>query len=269
MALSRRKKRSSRGARVLPGFVGTVALALVLGLTYLSISQKPAVYDEDTLCLVGEPPSSVLSVIIDGTDTIPELIAKKAISQINKAIGAASPNTLVSLYTISDRGADSMSPVVSLCKPRDGSDADALTECPGCMENRFKARFAQPMTEILQSLVSAEPANSSPILEALKGTVVDSFIEVDSSTEKQLLIVSDLLQHSDFYSFYRGVPDFQDFERALVSQGVGSMDMLKAEVHFLVVPRPRSADSFDQVAQFWRQFLISQNAGMGSTWEPL
>ena len=269
MALSRRNKRSARVAGIFPMLVGLAAVSVLVALVYLSVSQQPAVYNEETLCLVGEPPSSVLAIVIDGTDEIPSVIAKKAISEINKSVGAAAPNTLVNLYTISASSGESMTAAVSLCKPRDGSDADELTECPGCMETRFEARFEQPVARILDSLMSAKPAGRSPILESLKGAVVDSFVGVDSGIRKELLVVSDLLQHSSFYSFYAGVPSFEDFEEALVSEGIGSMDLLEAEVHFLVVPRQRPADSFKEVAWFWRQFLTNQNAGLGSTWEPL
>lgn len=269
MALSRKKKRSARAAGVFPVFVAMAAVSAVVALVYLSVSQRPPVYDEDTLCLVSEPPSSVLAIVIDGTDVIPAVIAQKAISGIKEAVNRAAPNTLVNLYTISASAGESMSPAVSLCKPRDGSDADELTECPGCMETRFEARFERPVAGILDSLMNAEPANQSPILESIKGAVVDSFVGVDSGIRKELLIVSDLLQNSSFYSFYGGVPSVEDFETALVSEGIGSMDLLEAEVHFLVVPRQRSADSFKEVAWFWRQFLTNQNAGPGSTWEPL
>ena len=269
MALSRKRKRNARAGTVFPVFVAVAAVSAVVALVYFSVSQQPAVYDEDTLCLVGEPPSAVLAIVIDGTDGIPSVIARKAVSGIKEAVNMAAPNTLVNLYTISASAGESMSPAVSLCKPRDGSDADELTECPGCMETRFEARFERPLRDILDSLMGAEPANQSPILESIKGAVVDSFVGANQGTGKKLLIVSDLLQHSSFYSFYGGVPSLEDFETALVSEGIGSMDLLGAEVHFLVVPRQRSADSFKEVAWFWRQFLTNQNAGLGSTWEPL
>ena len=102
MALSRKRKEAP-GPPVCFRFLAAAAVSAVVALVYLSVSQQPAVYDEDTLCLVGEPQALCWQLSLTAPTEIPAVIAQKAISRINDAVNGAAPTRLRPLHHLSQR----------------------------------------------------------------------------------------------------------------------------------------------------------------------
>jgi len=100
---------------------------------------------------------------------------------------------------------------LNLCKPPSGEDANQLYENPKLLEQRFRERFVQPLEATLNRLLRSEPANSSPIMESLQSLVTRALLSSRDERPLRLVVISDLLQHSETFSFYRG-DRWKDFE---------------------------------------------------------
>ena len=75
---------------------------------------------------------------------------------------------------------------------------------------------------------------------------------------RRIVIVSDLLQHSDALSFYRG-EDWESF-RASADFGRLARNLDGAEVTILRVPRPGAKVDGAAVDDFWVRYLDVQGA---------
>ncbi|WP_233270689.1 hypothetical protein [Chachezhania sediminis] len=146
-----------------------------------------------------------------------------------------------------------------LCKPQDAASANRLTQNERLIAERYESRFHTPLRNRLIDMVSASGANRSPIMESLQALVADSrgFLAFDGP--RRIIMVTDLLQHSDVLSFYRGgswktfsaSPEFQRLGRTLDG----------AEIQIFQVPRPSEGVKDPAVVEdFWIRYFERQNA---------
>jgi len=248
-----RRRRSSRrrgggGKTALGAVLIVLALAGFGGLGWLlwDRAQAPGI-DAATLC-PEDGPVGHLAILIDTTDPISPAQLRAARARIARMIEAAPDFTRVSLATVAPAAA----PVRSLCKPP--SDASALTANPRLVAERYEDEFLAPVTETLDGLLAVPEADSSPIIEALQAFL--AAIPGFDSGPRQVVLVSDLVQHSEIFSFYRG-GDWDSFRAS------GAADRLArsldgAEVTILRFPRPAAPSA--TVDDFWVRYLDAQGA---------
>ena len=128
-------------------------------------------------------------------------------------------------------------PILQICNPGDPAEASEWTSNPDLVRQQFEEAFKQPIEQLLSDLVYlGEPAHQSP-----------------------LILVSDLLQHSENLSLYRGLPDLDDF--AGTTGGVALRTNLQdVHVEVLFVER-REHDRFGsprRLIDFWDRWVDDQ-----------
>ncbi|PWJ18337.1 hypothetical protein [Jannaschia seohaensis] len=249
MARRRRsRRRGGAGKTVVGVLLIAVALAGFGGLGWMlwDRAQAPGL-DAATLC-PADGPVGHLAILIDTTDPISPTQLARARAEITREIAAAPDFTRVSLATVSGAA----TPVRSLCKPP--RDASALTANPRLVAERYEAEFLAPVAQALDGLLAVPEADSSPIIEALQRFL--AAIPGWGEAPARVVLVTDLVQHSEVFSFYRG-GDWDSFRAS------GGADRLArnldgAEVAILRFPRPAAPRA--AVEDFWVRYLDAQGA---------
>ncbi|MBU2956805.1 hypothetical protein Q4511_16090 [Paracoccus sp. 1_MG-2023] len=197
-------------------------------------------------------------ILLDLTDPLSPAQHTQLLAWLEKEIDDAPRGTQFTMGVVSEDSADwgATSP---LCKPQDASSANSFTQNARLIDERYQERFLKPLQSNLSRMVKASGASRSPIMESLQALVTDTPGFVTSNVPRRLVMVTDLLQHSDALSFYSG-GDWASFRRSAAYQRMGST-LGGAEVQIYQVPR--SAEGVDDPAaleDFWLRYFEVQGA---------
>jgi hypothetical protein len=231
-------------------------MAVLAGAFWLMNDLEEPPLDQ-VLCPADGPIAGTV-IVLDLTDPVEASQLSAIEERIYSKIDAAAAGTLFAVGLVRPE-ADARGAKFASCKPRSGADASELYENPRMIEERYATGFREPLTTTLSQMLSSGIADSSPIMESLQATLADANGFSIAEYPRRLILVTDLLQHSPVYSFYRGdtwesfstSPDFTRLSRNL--EGV--------EVEILRLPRPgaRVAD-WDTVEDFWVNYFDHQGA---------
>lgn len=266
MAARRSRKRRSGGRRnrngasgLLWGSLLAVMIAVLATGGYFVwgfTSSRPSI-DEATLC-PDTGPAGVLVVLLDLTDPLTSRQGARLRNLLDDRIAKLPQDTMISFGVVSNdegrRGA-----LYSSCKPADGSAASQLYENPALITARFQKEFVEPMRAGLNEAMGGGEEDRSPIMESLQALIAETPAFETSAGLHELLIVSDLLQHSDVLSFYRG----EGWEALRASGGTDRLarTLNGAQVSILKVPRPGAPTvARDQAEGFWARYFDVQGA---------
>jgi hypothetical protein len=179
-------------AHLMYGFCALLILGVIFYIVWSSTLEKP---DSESHCYKSIKGKMV--IFIDKTDDIPlqtqEEIVQRAWSSIEKN---TSEGDLVSVYEITQDSLSSLKPSFRMCRPR--SEGSILTENVKKIEASFKAKFEQPLLQILSHNTGI--AQNSPIAEAVMDVSLSDNLR--NSEQNRILIFSDLMQHSNNVSTY-------------------------------------------------------------------
>lgn len=243
--------------RDLVGIFNLIIIAAVLGgISYAALVLRPAEYDRETLCLVGEtPPHRV--VIIDKTDIYS---ARQAglIGDLIVAEGAAlDVGERLSLFELNEQGRLQNTNRFSLCNPGSGEQVNPLYRNPDRVQARYDFLFDQPLQTALADLVRPKEAPNSPIIEALAMLAQEPGFD-RATPRRRAVLVSDMLQNSQVFTVYgrgRGalaqrVPPARQVAQAIVAaHGDGLYGM---ELEIRLIPRPNwEVEQRGDLRRYW------------------
>lgn len=263
--MARNRSRSSRNRRSsYPKKSGNVFIAVVMlsvavlisggfGYLYYESTQKEGL-DEATLC----PKSGAkghLVILVDLTDPASMTQMRFARTKVEREIDQAEVGTLISIGAVTPDDALRESMLLMVCKPPSGKEADALTENAKMVEDKFQDKFAQPLSLMLSKIMTVSEAPSSPIMENLQ-ELLSRIPEFDGSTPQELLIFSNLSQHSDVLSFYRG-DDWQRFEEI---GGLSKLARNLSDTDVLLLRLPEPPEQTAILEDFWVNYFEAQGA---------
>lgn len=256
MARRRRTRRGRSGAgRTVLGLV-LVAVALsafsAIGLVLWREAGRGGI-DAVSLCPETGPVGQ-LAILLDTTDPVAPAQLAVARARIDAAIAAVPDFTRVSFATVSPDSAIRAASVVSLCKPP--SDASALTGNPRLVAARYRDAFLDPIARHLDGLLAIPEAESSPILEALSEFLAGIPGFATDAVPHEVVLVTDLVQHSEVLSFYRG----GDWAGFAASGNVARLShaLDGADIRILRLPRPGAPVA--AVDDFWVRYFDAQGA---------
>ena len=148
----------------------------------------------------------------------------------------------------SERNAD-----FARCKPATGEKANELYQNPRIIEERYREEFLEPFEAILSAMLDSPAAERSPILESLQALLVSAPGFVDASYPRRVIVVSDLIQNSAAFSFYRG----DTWGRFIRSQDAERLAgrLRGVEVEICRIPRPGAKVNKAVVDDFWVNYF--------------
>lgn len=214
--------------------------------------------DETTLCPVATGPVGQTVILLDLTDPLSPAQHAQLMTWLEKEIDDAPQGTQFTLGVVSDDPTQ-WGATDPLCKPQTAESASSLTQNARIVEERYQQKFLQPLTENLTMMVRSSGANRSPIMESLQALVSDTPGFITSNLPRRIVMVSDLLQHSDALSFYRG-GDWESFRRSPAYQRIGAA-LVDTDIRIYQVPRPTEGVKDPAVLEdFWIRYFEVQGA---------
>jgi hypothetical protein len=240
------------------GAIGALGL-LGMGFYWMNATSAEMAVDAETLCPASGPVAETV-VLFDVTDALSAAQSNQLSQYLEREFSDAMIGTQFTMGVVSEDPAD-MGATAPLCKPRSENDVSSLTQNVAMVKQRYQERFLAPINANLQRMISASGADHSPIMESLQALVAGTPGFLTFRGPRKVILVSDLLQHSDAMSFYRG-DDWQSFAASPAFQRVGrTLGGVKVEI--FGVPRtitkirdPRA------VEDFWLRYFDVQGADL-------
>lgn len=236
-----------------------VALGLLGGaIFWKSRTEAEMAVNSETLCPTATGPVAETAILFDLTDPLTAAQSDQLVQYMELEFADARVGTQFTMGVVSENSAD-WGATAPLCKPRSGKDVSSLTQNIAMVKQRYDERFLAPLDANLKRMISASGANSSPIMESLQALIAGTPGFLTFSGQRKLILVSDLLQHSEAMSFYRG-DDWQSFSASPDFQRLGrTLDGVDVEI-FAV---PRVVDKIKDpraVEHFWLRYFDMQGA---------
>lgn len=151
--------------------------------------------------------------------------------------------------------------IFTACSPGNPGEANPITQNPRMVEQAFQKKFYQPLKVVVEAALMDEEQPSSPLFEAIY-SIADRADFQAGNVERRLVLVSDLMQHSDGFSFYRLGADYEAYLASKLAET--SPAMADVDVVARIVPRQMYDLPMADVKAFWRAYFTDANAQYGS-----
>jgi hypothetical protein len=187
---------SGRGHALLATLILVATLAAFVALAWPR--------EQHTVCGPEATPGAAVVWLIDATDPLSDAQLGWVTGEIRRSAEHLPTGGHLSILQLDPKGADGvLGTVLETCKPNDGSHASAWTENARLLAAQFQQGFLEPLQEVLPELHESPTAETSPLLEALHAIALRLAV-ADPGSRRELIIVSDMLQHSSLLSHFRG-----------------------------------------------------------------
>lgn len=203
----------------------------------------------------------IIAVVIDYTDSI-NAIQKASLEKYLQDIAyTMSKNGKLKFYSVQDMNNGTLDAELEVCNPGNEDGVSEWTGNKKLARKKYEEQFTSQIEKQLNMLLTAKTANSSPIMRSLQSVYVTNMKGHDvEHSKKKLILVSDLLEHTDAFSMYNGVPDFNAFEKtAYWSQVKADMNNTDVELLFLNRASAYKLQTPD-LKLFWQYYFLNQGA---------
>ena len=234
-------------------------LALVAFLAFFryELQNKQLAYDPETLCPIDVASPKYVALVFDKSDMynkIQQQFLRRFFSEFKAKL---LPSTRISIYVIDANNNKEIAPDFVVCAPRTGEDANAFYENPKLIRQRWHEKFEQPLDQAIDGFMQPAQADFSPIMEVFQTILLSAFPTGAEAEPKQIILISDMLQHTPEWSHYRGQMDFSELQKSVYYQRINT-DLQQAEVNILYVRREGMEKLQNKRhAFFWSDFIQS------------
>jgi hypothetical protein len=258
-----KKRRESRNTRSIYGVVVTIFLVATMLFVIADGSNPPV---DDDLCLADTPPPQTWAIVIDVSDPINHVQRRSIHNIVNDLKRETDKYALFAVFKLSSDPESLLEPVLSLCNPGDGSDMNSIYQNSKLAKKRWEKDFVVAFDSTLKSLLDREGGdNSSPIMEGIQAVKVS--LQNRHSPQNNLVLFSDMLQHTDVYSHYRSPSASYDQASKSVSFASARTDLSGWSIQAHVFRRD-GLNSSRAFASFWDQYFLEMN-GLLTIWDKL
>jgi hypothetical protein len=169
------------------------------GCAYQDATLKRRLPTEETVVVIDQ--SEALSPT--HRDQVNQLLTDRMLDNAKVPIGSH-----VSVYVFgkddfkADGSGQKIAPVLSLCKP--AQEGNELTENVKKIQRRFQKNFLDKLTAEIDKATNTALGERSPIMEMVQFlSRVSTISDASEGKPRHLVLVSDLLQHSESFSSYK------------------------------------------------------------------
>lgn len=255
----RRSKKSNAGVIVGGSVLALLSGAILAGIGYFAYGAytRPGI-DKETRCPAAGP-VEITALLIDTTDPVSEKTLTDARNKFKEEIGSIKVGGLVEIYGLTEAKGE-LTKMFSGCNPGDGSTVDIWTNNPRLRQRQWEAAFGKPLEEVSDKIEQGHTGNQSPIMagiQSIKLTVFDRYKSLD--VPKKLIVMSDMIEHTDLYSQYASGIDFEAYRKSpAYADFRTSLDNISFKVWYI----NRGIERFSTRAhpEFWAQ-CIRDNRG--------
>ena len=258
-----RAKRASEWNASKVGGVALLALAALAVAAMLLLRPDAVARDEETMCPESGP-SRITAILVDTTDRVASVSRADILGRLDDLVENSETDEMIVAYEsqpISEAvGSGPLEALLTVCNPGDPDEASELTRSPALIRRRLEERYRRPLERVFQDLLDRLQAPETPLMENVQAIAVTQFSRNRyDGLSKRLVLVSDLLQHSDNLSFYGGLPDYASFSRSPGADALRT-DLNGVEAEILLIQREvhESLGGARRVIAFWERWMADQ-----------
>ncbi len=233
----------------------------VFGLFAVAAFNSPPALDTETACRMDRKDPAHTIVLIDQSDPF----NPNDLSWVYEFVDgeARSLPKYGRLTVLTPNASDPYNPsaVFSFCSPGSVEDANPIFQNPRMIDDTWRDTFYKPLISRVEATLTDTRQPSSPLSEAMYA-VADRADFQQARGQRRLVLVSDLMQHSDTFSFYKAGADYTAFKATRLGEQVPDMNGI--EVVARIVPRQRYDLPLSDVKAFWRSYFETAGASYGS-----
>ncbi len=259
----RRRRRSGefsgRQRVAVGGLVSLAAVALAVFVRFVMLAPEPPERDPDTGC-PETGPAALTAILVDATDRIGTISRTDVLARLDEYIAASLEDEMVVGYEAKPVGAEMDEPLLTVCHPGDPDQASEWTENPRLIRRRLEERYEKPLNDLFVDLLNREEAPTSPLMESVQSVAVSLLGRREyEEIRKRLVLVSDLMQHSENLSFFRQPVDYEEFAAGVGANAL-STDLGGTAVEILFVQRAahRRLPDTRRLIGFWERWVEDQ-----------
>ena len=260
--MSRRSRKKKGNQNISNWILISIVLISLVALMYFyfKVSSEQVAIDSKSNCRIdGNAPRDTI-ILLDATQKLSDSHLEALRNIINQYIDASILYERFTIYILGD-DPDKYRPQFSVCNPGDGEGVSSVTGNPQKILRNWNNSFKQPIIDVVNSLDADISASSSPVMEMLKFVGLRS-IDRNMSSEKRILIVSDMVENTESYSQYSQKNlSYREWIRTPYFRKTRSR-LDNVEVNIIYVERPElsSIQGKDHIEKFWSP-LIKEAGG--------
>jgi hypothetical protein len=188
---------------------------------------------------------------------------------VNRLVSTARAGERFDIYTVEGDTERLLTPVIEICSPGQGKDANALYQNPKRIQEKFDDRFSEVLRNRVKQLLQPSRRDSSPIIESLRAAAIESFGPFDQrAVPAELTIISDMVQHSPLDSHVRSTPNFSKLSKSQAWRSL-QPDLSGAKIEVLYVLRPSAVRGGVPIQNrghqlFWEELVTAANGRLMS-----
>lgn len=263
---TRRRRRPPSGWEGLPGWqkgvlvLGAIVAVAVLYLLGRFVVLAPGPPERDAVTGCPETgPLALTAILVDVTDQVGAISRTDVLAHLDEYVASSREDEMVLAYEAKPVGMEIGDPLLTVCHPGDPETASEWTENPRLIRRRLEEQFERPLERLFADLLRREEAPTSPLLESVQSVAV-SFLgrEEYEGIPKRLILVSDLMQHSESLSFFRQPMDYDAFATTTAAVALRTdLGGTEVEVLFLQRAAHRRLDETSLI-DFWSRWIEDQ-----------
>ncbi len=237
-----------------------VVVAVVVVIVRSQLSAAPNI-DDDDLCPDKRHLTGQIAIVLDPSDSLHYTQRAAARDRILHFMESVPQYTDIKLYALLENERERSNVEFRVCVPGDPDDTNPWIENPEIERRRYKEKFRDPLDQHLEELLGGSGALASPILKTIQDVAVDAFPPTDPPLPRQLILVSDMVQHSSDMSFFEGSLDFLDLINN-PNYPTMQVDLEGVEVTIFFLRRRGLAGRIQArpIQEFWDEYFLDQGA---------
>lgn len=244
--------------------IGGVVLAAA-SLAWCQMDADNVPLDSASCPVDGNYPAQI-AILLDPSDPL-NTPQSFVVDRITNALDRESPEkTEIKTFTVAQAGRQDTVPAYRVCRPVH-FDSIPWSERPTVNRRMIEETYDDYHEGLLQSLsgvLQQSDDTVSPILEAIQTSVLSAFRPRAANTPRWLLIVSDMAQNSDNWSFYgdqASPTDFRELSRQPLLRSL-RVDLTGVRVTIYQLARRGVTGSIQQrnLRQFWDDYFLDMGA---------
>ena len=202
-----RRKEKEQITGIIYILIAVIAFATIGVLIF--INYEPVRGTDKQGCFKDTGPEKYFVIIVDNTEILSPVQESNIKKKIYKIIEAANPNDKVIIYSLDNSSfKNNFKPLVGKCSLRDGKNYNKWMENKNILNKRKIELFDKPIKKGIDDMMDKNTSSkASPLLELIQK--IESEIEDEKPTEIHLF--SDLMQHSNSFSFYKPNYNVENF----------------------------------------------------------
>jgi len=256
--VNKRKRRKDTIGYLLIVIVLIVVVIVAFG--HHSLKDKHPKVDKETFCpdkIIAE----ITAVLIDRTDrfnVVQQASIRRRLDELREEIPVGGA---LAIYSVSPTEKELLRPEFKMCNPGRGDKVNPLIGNPRIVERRWKKGFDEPLQRVFNDMLAPGAAEESPIMESIQSIAVSTFSGPRfKNLARQLVLVSDMLQHTKEVSHYSGDLDFAKLKESDYYRKVRA-NLKGVKIIIFYINRENSAELQGRNhIEYWQKYFADQGA---------